>query len=102
MFELSVCVLLLLFAVWSYLLYRFHLRLSEVDPTLSKQIGTPSLFWTVFNGHIELVSLISRRDLATGRYAPMAGQARLLRAIALALIACLLWVFWLYAHPSAA
>lgn len=98
----AIIATILLFAGWFYLLFRFHQTLQKVDPALAREIGEPSLFWTAFNGHAHLVRLMRRRDLAGGRYAPLAGQARLLRAWALALIAAMAWVAWAYVQSPVA
>ncbi len=84
----------LLFAVWFCLLFRFHKTLDGIDPELSREIGKPHVFWTGFNGHSHLVRLMRRGDLAAGRYAPLAGQARILRVWALALLAAMAWAGW--------
>ncbi len=86
----------LVFVVWFWLMYRFHCTLKQIDPELSREIGEPSIFWTAFNGHAHLVNLMRRKDLPESRYAPLAGQARLLRIWAVALIAAMLWTSWVY------
>ncbi|WP_297829311.1 hypothetical protein [Thermomonas sp.] len=101
MLAAATLVLVLLFAVWFYLLYRFHVTLDAVDPALSREIGKPSLFWTAWNGHTHLVRLMRRRDLADGRHAPLAGQARWLRIWAIALLLAMAWVVWAYLQAPA-
>lgn len=94
----AVTVLILLFAGWALLLYRFHVTLERVDPKLSAEIGKPSLFWTAFNGHAHLVRLMRRSDLARTQYAPLARQAWVLRVWAVALLASIGWTYWAFAH----
>ena len=92
----AVITMVAVFAVWFYLLFRFHQRLGKIDPALSREIGKPSLFWTAFNGHSHLVNLMRRSDLADGRYAQLAGLARLLRIWAFLLLTSMAWVGWAY------
>jgi len=96
MLEVAVIVMALVFAVWFFALFRFHLALEKADPALSREIGKPSLFWTAFNGHSHLVNLMRRHDLADGRYAPLAGMATFLRVWAFLLLASMAWVSWAY------
>lgn len=98
MLTAAVVTAFLLWIGWFALLYRFHRELQALDPALSQEIGEPSLFWTAFNGHSHLVRLMRRPDLARSRYAPLAGQARLLRCWALALLAAMAWVVWEFQH----
>jgi len=95
MLATAVALVVLLYAGWAFLLYRLHVALRAVDPQLSDQIGQPSLFWTPFNGHVLLVGLIRRRDLADTRYAPLAARARVMRVWAIATVAATGWVLWL-------
>lgn len=96
MLEAAIIAMGVVFPIWFYLLFRFHQRLEEIDPALSREIGRPSLFWTAFNGHSHLVNLMRRSDLADGRYARLAGLARLLRIWAFLLLASMAWVSWAY------
>lgn len=96
MFAAALITTVLLFAGWFALLYPFHRTLQTLDPALSPEIGEPSWFWTAFNGHSHLRGLMRRPDLAHSRYAPLAGQALLLRCWALALLAAMAWVAWQY------
>lgn len=96
MLEAAIIVMGAVFAVWFLALFRFHQALEKADPALSREIGRPSLFWTAFNGHSHLVNLMRRHDLADGRYAPLAGLARLLRIWAFLLLASMAWVSWAY------
>ena len=98
MLAAATVVVIALFAGWFPLLFRFHKTLHAIDPALSREIGRPSLFWTAFNGHAHLVRLMRRRDLADGRYAPLAGQARVLRAWAVAMLLAMAWATWAYAR----
>lgn len=101
MLQIAVLLVLLLYAGWAWLLYRLHRALDKIDPTLSGQIGKPSLFWTPFNGHALLVELIRRRDLHHSRYAPLAAQAGVMRVWAVATIAATAWLFWVvYRTPG--
>ena len=93
----SALALVSIFLIWACLLHRFNRTLEGIDPAMSASIGKPSLFWTAFNGHVALVRLIARRDLAVGPYAPMAGQARVLRVEGVLATACLLWAIWAWA-----
>lgn len=102
MIEIAVALVVALHAGWAYLLYRLHRRLAAVDPALSERIGKPSLFWTPFNGHADLVRLVRRRDPGNGRYAVLEAQIRLMRVWAVATIAATAWMLWVYAHTPAA
>lgn len=96
MLAATVALVVCLYAGWAWLLYRLHVRLQEIDPGLSRQIGRPSLFWTPFNGHALLVELIRRRDLRDTRYAPLARQARVMRGWAIVLVVATGWMVWTY------
>ena len=101
MLEVAAVAVLVLFAGWAYLLYRFHLALAQIDPALSEAIGKPSLFWTAFKGDVRLIQLICRRDLGRSRYAALLGQARVLRVWAVVTIAVTLWAWWSFAQAPA-
>ncbi|HMN20646.1 MAG TPA: hypothetical protein PKA16_04555 [Ottowia sp.] len=94
MLQIAIPLVLLLYAGWAWLLYRLHVALDAIDPVMSEQIGQPSLFWTPFNGHALLVGLIRRRDLRSTRHAPLATQARVMRAWAVATVAGTVWLLW--------
>ncbi len=94
MLKIAVVVTVLLYAGWAWLLYRLHAALETVDPDLCARIGKPSLFWTPFNGHAQLVELIRRKDLGSGRYATLQGLALTMRVWAVATIAATVWLFW--------
>lgn len=96
MLATATALVIVLYAGWAYLLYRLHAALHIIDPQLSGQIGQPSLFWTPFNGHALLVGLIRRRDLGHTRYAPLAGQVRLMRIWAVATVVATAWLLWVY------
>jgi len=94
MWEVMLGLAGLLWGGWAWLLYRLHVALVAIDPALAAEIGRPSLFWTPFWGHRHLVELIRRPDLEDSAYAPLAGQARLMRGWAVATLAVTGWLAW--------
>lgn len=94
--EQIITTIFLLFIGWFYLLYRFHIALQIVDPTLAQTIGKPSFFSSAIKGHGILFGLARRRDLVHGEYASLAMMATMVRLWAYALIGAVMWLVFTY------